>query len=119
MLSNDTRRLIRLSLRGLGQDPEIDDAEGMGFQLDYESGLSLVLMFRGVLQKSFLRRVPRLYIALYQEVGEQVPVLHFRETMALPRGPSDMDFLMAFTPKIVAMTRAVADSSGAGRLHST
>lgn len=87
----------------------------MGFRLVYASGLSLTLLFRCVSEKSFFRSVPSLYIALYEE-EEGAPTLHFKETMRLPKGAIDMDFLMEFTPKVVAMTRAVAHLSSAGQL---
>ncbi len=119
MLSNDARGLIKLSLKGLGQEPELDTAEGMAFQLDYESGLRLVLIFRSVRVRSLFRQVPHLYIALYEDVGTATPVSHFKETMRLPRGPGDFDFLMEFTPKVIAMTRAVANMAKAGLLLKT
>lgn len=117
MLSEFARELVRLSLSGLGQIPDIDTEAGMGFRLNYQSGLSLVLIVRGISKPGLFRSRMVIYIALYEErQGESIPTCHFKEEMRYPRGPSDMGFLLDFTPKVLAMSRTVAYLAKAGEL---
>jgi hypothetical protein len=88
----------------------------LGFLLVHESGLTLYLLFRTIEVKSFFRTVSRLRIALYGDTAGDKRVMHFMEIMDLPRGPIDMQFLMRFTPKVMAMVRTVAHLENAGRL---
>jgi hypothetical protein len=115
-LPKDARDLIKLSLKGLAQDPDYETDDGLGFLLVHESGLTLYLLLRTIEVKSFFRRVNRLRIALYGDSANDKRVMHFMEIMDLPRSASDMQFLMVFTPKVIAMIRAVAHLEGAGRL---
>lgn len=115
-LPKDASDLIKLSLKGLAQDPDYETEDGLGFLLVHESGLILYLLFRTIEVKSFFRKVTRLRIALYGDTTEDKRIMHFTEIMDLPKGPSDMQFLMRFTPKVVAMIRTVAHLESAGRL---
>ncbi len=108
--------LIKLSLKGLGQDPDYETPQGVGFVLVHESGLTLFLLFRAVEIKALFRRVSRLRIALYEDDPDGNKITHFVELMNLPRGPHDMQFLLMFTPKVVAMIRAIAHLRNAGGL---
>lgn len=108
--------LIKLSLKGLGQEPDYETPQGVGFVLVHESGLTLFSLFRAVEVKTLFRRVGRLRIALYEDDPDGNKITHFVELMDLPRGPHDMQFLLRFTPKVVAMVRAIAHLKRAGRL---
>ncbi len=46
LLPEHATALIKLSLKGLGQEPDYDSPDGLGFVLVYESGLTLYLLFR-------------------------------------------------------------------------
>lgn len=115
-LPKDARDLIKLSLKGLAQDPDYETNDGLGFLLVHEPGLTLYLLLRTIEVKSFFRKVTRLRIALYGDSADDKRIMHFMEIMELPRSPSDMQFLMRFTPKVIAMVRTVAHLEGAGRL---
>lgn len=108
--------LIKLSLKGLGQEPDYDTPQGLGFVLVHESGLTLFLLCRAVEVKALFRRVARLRIALYEDDAHRNKITHFVELMDLPRQSHDMQFLLRFTPKVVAMVRAIAHLKGGGQL---
>ena len=115
-LPEHARDLIKLSLKGMGQEPQYDTPDGLGFVLVHDSGLTLHLLLRAAVTKGLFRRTSRLRIALYEDDEEGRRTTHFVELMDLPKGPSDMQFLLRFTPKVVAMIRAIAHLKDAGRL---
>lgn len=107
---------IMSALDPLGITPHKDTGDALMYKLEYASGLELSVGIVCVeLRKYLILRQPAIGIIIAErDEAQRVREHHGSQFLAPPKSEYDINFHVSILAKFTAMTRAVADSLGAG-----
>lgn len=107
---------ITNALYPLGISPNSDDGDALIYKLEYASGLELSIGIVCVELKKLILFKEYLIGIVVHEIDENQNIIerHLSDYLPLPKSEHDITFNVNFLAKFTAMTRAVAETLGAG-----
>lgn len=108
--------LIDFALTPLGIMQSRSSNEILAYALHYDTGLTLIVGMACIEQrKLFIFKHTTLRISVFEHTSDnRSNCHHLTRFLPLPQSANDMRFNMAVLAKFASMTRAVADTLGAG-----
>lgn len=115
-LPQETANTILAALANIGLKPVVNDGRGLAYQLPYQSGLVLTVVFLCTYRRHWLLFERPCLVMMVTELGpsNRIRVEHFRKHCRLPKWEYEGQFTMDLMTGFTAATRAVADVLRAG-----
>lgn len=115
-LPRETANTILAAMANIGLMPVINESRGLAYQLTYQSGLVLTVLFLCAYQRRWLLfERPALVMMVTETDGpSRIRREFLRRYLRLPRWEHEGQFVMELVASFTAATRAVADVERAG-----
>ena len=112
--------LVRTPLARLGLDPSDATDDMVMCPLEYEDGTVVSIVVMCTAERGWFNRIKPVVSLSFVELGDNTKAMkvHLNETMAVPTGPSDLQFLTRFAAKIRATAWSLAVTGGMGECLS-
>lgn len=115
-MPNQVSDLVDFALAPLGVTSSGSSKGILTYTLHYDTGLTLVVGMACIEQRKYLIfKDTTLRISVFEHTkGTRPNRHHLSQFISLPQSANDIRFSMALLAKFASMTRAVADTLGAG-----
>ena len=119
-MPDDIATLVRIPLARLGLDPSDVTDDMVMCSLDYEDGTVVSMIVMCTAERGWFNRIKPVISLSFAELDANTRVVkvHFNETIPVPTGPSDLQFLVRFAAKVRATAWALAVTGGMGECLS-
>lgn len=113
-------KLVRGSLAQLGLESSDATDDMIMCPLIYESGATVSIIVMCTTERGWFNRIkPTISLSFVTLDGDtRATTVHFNETMSLPTGPSDLQFLLRFAATVRAAAWTLAVIGGMGECIS-